>query len=254
MQNEVLAIKDLSFSYGEGLLIEGLSLSLMAGEFLTLIGDNGTGKTTLLNLILGRLKPSGGEIRLFGDDIKKNSHYADLAYISQNAVMDYRNFPTTVEEVVRVHLRYLRKREATTGYLEEVGLLDHRHKRLSELSGGQLQRVSLALALIKDARLIILDEPTSNIDQRFSEELFQRLTDMTQGGKSVLLVTHDLAEAKAYSDRLLELKDGRLKHPDLPGCAACLPEAEAVAQEKAADRLKSANLTETAEGRAMVRA
>lgn len=209
-----LAISDLSFSYEQESVLHQLNLSVDAGQFLALIGENGVGKSTLMNLILGRLKPSSGKISLFGDDRAIDNHYRDIAYVSQNAVLGYKYFPTTVEEVVRIELRHLKKKTSITNLLATVELEDHANRRLSELSGGQLQRVGLLLALAKDARLILLDEPTSGIDKIFSAELYQILRGLADEGRAIVLVTHHPAEATNFIDRVVRLKNGSCSELD----------------------------------------
>lgn len=208
--SNILEISDLTFSYGNNTILKGLSCEVAEGEFVAIIGDNGAGKSTLLNLILGNIKADSGEIRLFGDSIRKNNHYKDIAYISQNSVVGYKNFPTTIEEVVRVHLNHLRIKSDIDKYLQMMELEEHKKKKLSELSGGQLQRVGILLALIKDARLIILDEPTTGVDKKFSYELYAILSNLSKEGKTIIMVTHHLEEAKEFIDRVLHIEDGKI--------------------------------------------
>ncbi|MDY6062394.1 MAG: ATP-binding cassette domain-containing protein [Erysipelotrichaceae bacterium] len=209
--NKVLEIKDLSFGYDHNLILNNLSLEVFVDEFVAIVGANGAGKSTLLNLILHNLKTDQGSILLFGDD---RSHYQDIAYISQNSVLNYRNFPTTINEVVKIHLKYLKLNKDIDYYLELVNLIPHKHKTLSELSGGQLQRVGVLLALLKDAKLIILDEPTTGIDKKFSIELFKMLKQLTTIGKSIIMVTHQLDDALEYVDRVYEIEAGTCKLKD----------------------------------------
>lgn len=209
--NKVLEIEDLSFGYDHNLILNNLSLEVFADEFVAIVGANGAGKSTLLNLILHNLKTDQGSILLFGDD---GSHYQDIAYISQNSVLNYRNFPTTINEVVKIHLKYLKLNKDIDYYLELVNLIPHKHKTLSELSGGQLQRVGVLLALLKDAKLIILDEPTTGIDKKFSIELFKMLKQLTTIGKSIIMVTHQLDDALEYVDRVYEIEAGTCKLKD----------------------------------------
>ncbi len=213
--HDILDIHDLQFSYethpDARPILDGLDLTVARGSFTALIGINGAGKSTLMNLILGNLKPARGSIKLFGDDQSRNNHYKDLAYVSQNSILAYKNFPTTLEEVVRIHLKHLKKQADVTELLDTVGLTEHFNKKLSQLSGGQLQRVGLLLALIKDAQLILLDEPTSGIDKAFSRELYRILKTLTQQGKTVLLITHHLSDALEFVDKVVQLADGRCK-------------------------------------------
>ena len=123
--------------------------------------------------------------------------------------MNYRNFPTTVIEVVKIHLRFLKKGKDYGSYLKLVNLEEQGHKMLNELSGGQLQRVAILLALIKNAKLIILDEPTSGVDQLFSEELYRMLERLKKEGKTILMVTHHLQDVQIHVDRILRLVRGQ---------------------------------------------
>ncbi|MBY4798144.1 ATP-binding cassette domain-containing protein [Collinsella sp. AGMB00827] len=205
---EVLSIQNLSFAYDERPLLGGVNLSIYAGELIALVGDNGAGKSTLMKLILGQLKPGTGTITLFGDDAFSNPHFEDIAYVSQDSIRGYRNFPTTIEELIGIHVRYLNAKAQIDELLATVQLSEHKSKRLSELSGGQLQRVGLLLALIKDARLILLDEPTSAIDRTFSAEFYRILRDLAVSGTAIVVITHHLHDARAFVDRVIRLEDG----------------------------------------------
>lgn len=208
--NKILEIKNLCFAYEDKNILRDINFEVSKGSFTALIGKNGAGKSTLLNLILGNLKNYSGEIILFGDDINKNNHHKDIAYISQNKSQGYKNFPTNVKEALKIHLSYLKKKDSTEKYLEMVGLTEHKDKALRELSGGQLQRLSLALALIKDSSLILLDEPTASIDDEFAKEFFNLLKSFSENGKTILLVSHDLSKVRDYADKTYEIENGGL--------------------------------------------
>lgn len=226
--SNVLEIEKLHFTYGEYPLLQGVNLSLAAGKFAAIVGGNGAGKTTLMNLILGKLKAETGQIRLFEDSLSADNHYRDLAYLSQEAVSRYRNFPTTVKELLKMYLAQLKQKTAPETLLENVGLTAVQNHRLSELSGGQLQRVGLLVALLKQARLILLDEPTGGVDQQFSLELYQILRRQCLAGNSVLMITHHLTEAALFLDEAYRLERGVLTRLQLEeykrsaGESACL--------------------------------
>ena len=226
--SKVLEIEQLHFTYGEYPLLQGVDFSLAAGKFAAIVGGNGVGKTTLMNLILGKLKAETGQIRLFEDSLSVDNHYRDLAYLSQEAVSRYRNFPTTVKELLKMYLAQLKQKTAPETLLENVGLTAVQNHRLSELSGGQLQRVGLLVALLKQARLILLDEPTGGVDQQFSLELYQILRRQCLAGNSVLMITHHLTEAVSFLDEAYRLERGVLTRLQLEeykrsaGESACL--------------------------------
>ena len=226
--SKVLEIEKLHFTYGEYPLLQGVDFSLAAGKFAAIVGGNGVGKTTLMNLILGKLKAETGQIRLFEDSLSVDNHYLDLAYLSQEAVSRYRNFPTTVKELLKMYLAQLKQKTAPEALLENVGLTAVQNHRLSELSGGQLQRVGLLVALLKQARLILLDEPTGGVDQQFSLELYQILRRQCLAGNSVLMITHHLTEAVSFLDEAYRLERGVLTRLQLEeykrsaGESACL--------------------------------
>ena len=198
MSSDVISVSDLSFAYDKNLILDNVNFSVKEGDFVAIVGENGAGKSTLMNLILHNLNNYDGEIKLFGTDIKEDNHFRDLAYISQNSVLLYRNFPTTIEEAVKIHLSFLKKKTDASIYLKQVGLFEHRKKALDELSGGQL---------IKDAKIIFLDEPTSGIDKKFADEFFQNLSTLKNQNKTVVVITHQLDLAKKYIDYAIKIKD-----------------------------------------------
>lgn len=208
--NKIIEVTKVSFAYEKEIILDDISFFIEEGDFVAVIGENGAGKSTLMNLILHNLKAETGEIKLFGDRIEKDNHYKDIAFISQNSVLNYRNFPTTIEEVVRHHMKYLKIKKNVDEHLQAMGLLEHKKKALSELSGGQLQRVGLLLALIKNAKLIVLDEPTTGIDKKFRLELLKLLKEWKEKGKTILMVTHELHDAKDFVDYVIQVKEKKV--------------------------------------------
>lgn len=205
--NKILQLSNVSFAYDKDWILEQVNIEIHVGEFVAVIGENGVGKSTLLNLMIGNLVPQSGSISLFEKKSIDNKSYDKIAYISQGSVSNYKNFPTTVQEVIKIHARYLKKDKEVSSYLELVNLQNQRNKVLSELSGGQLQRVAILLALIKEAELIILDEPTTGVDQKFSHELYEILKGLCAKGKTVLMVTHQFSDVQQYVNRLLKIQN-----------------------------------------------
>lgn len=217
MKNKVLEVKDLSFSYPDKSILHRLSFDIDAGDFMCIVGTNGTGKSTLLKLILNQLSPLEGEIKLLGTNSEKYKDFASIAYVSQKATNINRDFPATVEEVVSLGL-YSKKglfkrntkedKKLIDSALERVGMLDYKHRQIGYLSGGQQQRVFIAKALISDPRIIFLDEPTTGIDIRAVDSICCLLGDLNKNsGITIVMVTHDISSIIYHSNKILVLSE-----------------------------------------------
>ena len=217
MKNKVLEVKDLSFSYPDKSILHRLSFDVDAGDFMCIVGTNGTGKSTLLKLILNQLSPLEGEIKLLGTNSEKYKDFASIAYVSQKATNINRDFPATVEEVVSLGL-YSKKglfkrntkedKKLIDSALESVGMLDYKHRQIGYLSGGQQQRVFIAKALISNPRIIFLDEPTTGIDIRAVDSICCLLGDLNKNsGITIVMVTHDISSIIYHSNKILVLSE-----------------------------------------------
>lgn len=217
MKNKVLEVKDLSFSYPDKSILHRLSFDVDAGDFMCIVGTNGTGKSTLLKLILNQLSPLEGEIKLLGTNSEKYKDFASIAYVSQKATNINRDFPATVEEVVSLGL-YSKKglfkrntkedKKLIDSALEIVGMLDYKHRQIGYLSGGQQQRVFIAKALISNPRIIFLDEPTTGIDIRAVDSICCLLGDLNKNsGITIVMVTHDISSIIYHSNKILVLSE-----------------------------------------------
>ena len=217
MKNKVLEVKDLSFSYPDKSILHRLSFDVDAGDFMCIVGTNGTGKSTLLKLILNQLSPLEGEIKLLGTNSEKYKDFASIAYVSQKATNINRDFPATVEEVVSLGL-YSKKglfkrntkedKKLIDSALERVGMLDYKHRQIGYLSGGQQQRVFIAKALISNPRIIFLDEPTTGIDIRAVDSICCLLGDLNKNsGITIVMVTHDISSIIYHSNKILVLSE-----------------------------------------------
>lgn len=202
-----IAITGLHFAYGEVPVLEDVDLEVSRGEFLGVVGPNAGGKSTLLKLILGLLKPSAGCIRVLGEPPRRARKR--IGYVPQYPGFP-RDFPIRVEDVVlmgrfglgwRLGPWTRADRAAAAGALDEVEALDLRERQIGTLSGGQLQRVLLARALVGEPRLLILDEPTANIDQRLEGEIFELLAQLNRR-LTIVVVSHDIAFISAYVSRV----------------------------------------------------
>lgn len=214
MSKFAIEINNLSFSYEQENILENLSMQVEKGKFALIIGENGAGKTTLIRLILNQLKDYRGEIKILSDSIEKCNHYKDLAYISQSSVQSYKLFPTNVKEVIQNHIKFLNKSYDIDKLLKDFDLLDVKNHALCDLSGGQIQRLALILAFIKDAKLLILDEPTAAIDMKFSRDFYERLKNLTNNGKTILMISHDYKLASIFSDEVFHLSDKKIRKID----------------------------------------
>ncbi len=191
-----MVFKNVSFSYSNETVLENVNLTVNQGDFTSIVGPNGGGKTTLLKLLLGLLKPDMGRITVFGNEPEKSR--LRIGYMPQYAHLD-NQFPVSVMDVVLMgrlgHSAggwYNKKdRQAAEIALEEVKLTDISKRLFSELSGGQRQRVLIARALCCEPGLLILDEPMANIDPEVEEALFEILRQLNNR-MTILLVTHDL--------------------------------------------------------------
>lgn len=214
MSKFAIEINNLSFSYEQENILENLSMQVEKGKFALIIGENGAGKTTLIRLILNQLKDYRGEIKILSDSIEKCNHYKDLAYISQSSVQSYKLFPTNVKEVIQNHIKFLNKSYDIDKLLKDFDLLDVKNHALCDLSGGQIQRLAFILAFIKDAKLLILDEPTAAIDMKFSRDFYERLKNLTNNGKTILMISHDYKLASIFSDEVFHLSDKKIRKID----------------------------------------
>lgn len=200
-------IKDVSFSYDGPWVLRHIDLTVERGEFLGLVGPNGGGKSTLLKIILGLLKPAAGSVSVLGKPPKEGRKI--IGYVPQFTVFS-REFPISVEDTVR--LGRLGKTWLGFGYrskdkavvrrvMAETELLGLRRRRLSALSGGQLQRVLIARALACEPKILILDEPTANIDLRVGKDIFDLLKQLSTK-PTIIVVSHDIGFISQYVTRV----------------------------------------------------
>ena len=216
--------EDVSRHYrmGEALIraVDGVSLSVRAGEFLALLGSSGSGKSTLLNLLAGLDRPTAGAIFVQSHNLAELDTHELARYRRQTVGMVFQAFnllpKMTLEENVELPLRLsevergerdARVREA----LERVHLENRRAHRPSELSGGEQQRGALARALVNRPGILLADEPTGNLDSATGEEIMKLIRDINQSSRTtVVMVTHERALAERFADRIATVADGRI--------------------------------------------
>jgi len=214
----VIRVEGLSFSYNGQNVLQGVNLTVDERDFVSLVGPNGGGKTTLLKLVLGLLTPQAGRVRVFG--LPPGEARGRIGYMPQHPQVDLQ-FPVSVLDVVLMGRLargsrfgpYSRAdREAAGRALAEVGLCDDLRRPFSDLSGGQRQRVLIARALAVEPQLLLLDEPTANLDVHAEAELYTLLECLNRR-LTIVLVSHDLGFVSQVVKSVVCVKGSVVVHP-----------------------------------------
>ena len=203
-----VCIRNLTVKYGENIAIKNVSFEIKEGEYLGVIGPNGGGKTTLLRSILGLTPVTAGEVYIYGEKPKKTDRL--IGYVPQITAVD-KLFPITVREVVlsgrlksKISLfhKYCKEDlEKTEQALEAVGIVHLKNRMISDLSGGEFQKMLIARALAVEPKLMLLDEPTASVDAQSRDAIFSLLNRLNQK-MTIVLVTHDLMAVSSHVKEL----------------------------------------------------
>lgn len=200
----MIEIKNLSFSYTgeEPYLIKDLNMSIPKGQLISVIGENGSAKSTLVKLLVGLLKPLKGSIVI---------ESRNVAYVPQRMESFNKQFPITVEEVYKIHLKALglKDMDLIDSALEEVSMKSYKKSLIGDLSGGQTQRIFIGRALLGNPEIIILDEPSTGMDLRSQKEVRQILKNLRKKGVSILTVEHNISAAIHNSDYIIRMGDNQ---------------------------------------------
>ena len=200
----------VSKAFGEHILFRGLTFEIADGEFVIFSGASGCGKTTLLNMIGGLEKLSGG--RILVDDIDVTKRKNQLAYFREKVGFLFQNFALVENKTVRQNLELVRRKNRSDVSIEQavekVGLSDKLDAKVYTLSGGEQQRIALARLMVKKCSLILADEPTGSLDKANASKIMEILKSLNSQGKTVIMVTHD-EELKKQGSRVIEISDGR---------------------------------------------
>lgn len=226
----------------EVLALQGLDLSVETGELTAIIGNSGSGKSTFLNMIGGLDKPSAGSLFVAGQNLFTMSEKELVLYkrdtvgfVWQNNGRNMLPFLSAIENVMLpMNLSSTKhKHDKAMELLEMVGMSHKKHSRMNMLSGGEQQRIAIAIALANSPKLLLADEPTGSVDFKTADFIFDVFTELNKNGQTILIVTHDMTLSKKVR-RVVAIRDGKIS-------------SERVLKEKYADRLKETNIDWRAE-------
>jgi zinc transport system ATP-binding protein len=227
MSLKAVEIENVSFKMNGLSILEDINLSIDDRDFIAIIGPNGGGKTTLLKIILGLIKPTTGRVRVYGHSPTKSSDL--IGYLPQHVSFDP-SFPINVFETTlsgRYHgilKPYTdNDREKVLNVLDEVDMLDMKNRQISQLSGGQMQRVFIARALIREPKLLLLDEPMASIDPEMQSSFYPLLTRLREK-MTIVLVSHDVGAVSSHVDRIACLNQRLYYHGPVEEAADGLEE------------------------------
>jgi zinc transport system ATP-binding protein len=221
MNEPAIEINNLNFSFDELLILENINMKIERGDFAGLVGPNGGGKTSILKLILGLYKPQTGKISIFGGSLKK--HRKSIGYVPQYANFNS-DFPISVlDTVLQGRLGVTRgfgrygKQDKTIAHkvMQETEIIDLSQRPIQSLSGGQMQRVLVARALAVEPEILLLDEPTANIDQRAEKDIFDLFKSINQR-MTILIISHDIGFVSDYINKVFCLNKTLICHDASP--------------------------------------
>lgn len=223
-RESLIKIEDVWFRYDEEYVLRSASLEIYRGDYLGVIGPNGSSKSTLLKLVLGMLKPQKGEVVLFDQPQRRFKDWHRIGYVAQKANAFNTSFPATVFEVVAANLysqvglfkpigRSARKKVQAA--LEVVGMADYASRLIGHLSGGQQQKVFIARALVSNPEILFLDEPTVGIDAKSQIEFYELLERLNKShGMTIVMVSHDIGVITDKVSRIACLADASIVSHD----------------------------------------
>lgn len=216
--NYVLQVEGLNIHYGSFHAVKNVSFTVKTGEIFGLLGPNGAGKTSTLSAVEGLLKPRSGSVIVAGYNTKEKPRHARAAIGVQ---LQFTSFQPelTVGEIIQLYAGIYGVEmpgAKLAALLEQIKLEDATGKKFGQLSGGQQQRVSLVIATLHNPSLVMLDEPTSGLDPQSRRQLWERMENIREQGRAVILTTHSMEEAEAVCDRIAIIDHGKLIAIDTP--------------------------------------
>jgi len=208
---KTIEIKGLSVSYDRKMALTNIYLNIEKGNIYGVLGANGAGKSTLFKAVLGLIEVNTGQVMIEGDIIKNKRK--EVVYVPQKSDLDWQ-FPATVYDVVLMgrypHKRFYQRmnqhdKDLAMQALEDMGIANLKDRQIGELSGGQQQRVFIARALCQEASIFLLDEPFVGIDITTEEKIIAQLKKLSQEGKTILVIHHDLSTVREYFNKVILL-------------------------------------------------
>ncbi|MCR1950910.1 ATP-binding cassette domain-containing protein [Clostridium sp. DSM 100503] len=210
----VIEIKDLVKKYDDNIAVDNINLSIEEGEIYGILGPNGAGKSTTISIVCSLLRPSSGEVKILGEDIKRNSLKIKkfLGLVPQSIAV-YSDF--TAYENVKFFgelygLRGNKLKESIEKSLEFTGLLEVKNKKAKEFSGGMLRRLNIACAIIHNPKILIMDEPTVGIDPQSRNHIMQSVKELNKQGVTIVYTTHYMEEAEALCSKIAIIDKGKI--------------------------------------------
>jgi ABC-2 type transport system ATP-binding protein len=235
----VILIDDLTKRYGELVAVDGVSFGVRRGEIFGILGPNGAGKTTTLEMVEGLRRPDGGTIVVDGLPVWPDPKLVKArigVQLQATALFDFQ----TLEEIIYLFgscYGIRRNRDQIDELLDSVGLLEKRRSYANQLSGGQAQRLSIALALVNDPVVSFLDEPTTGLDPRARRSLWEVIRGINEAGTTVVLTTHYMEEAERLCDRIAVMDRGHVMALDTPRALINSLDAEATVSFTLSERV-----------------
>lgn len=218
--DKIVNVKNVFFGYDDKLVLEDISLEVYKGDYIGIVGPNGSAKSTLLKTILGLLKPQRGTVQIFDKDIDKFKDWGRVGYVAQKATSFNTSFPAAVEEIVAANLfpkiglfKSIKKsyKEKVYDTLKIVGMQDYGKRLIGNLSGGQQQKVFIARTLISEPDIIFLDEPTVGIDVNSQMEFYNLLERLNKEMNiTIVMISHDIGVITEKVGKIACMGDGKL--------------------------------------------
>ena len=211
----LVSVQAVSYKYNSESVLENVSFNIEEGDFLGIIGPNGAGKTTLFHCMLGLLNTYSGRITILNQDIKKNKKiFKKIGYIPQKKSIDQK-FPLTVQELVSLSLTRETPKNVVFKILKQVGLYNMKNKTIGQLSGGQQQRVLIAKALVNNPIILMLDEPTNELDQKSQHDFYFLLKELNEKNKiTIIWTSHDMDAVNKYANKVSCINKRMFFHGD----------------------------------------